>query len=224
MNIDGLGEETVDAFYKEGLVKTVADLYKLKVSDIAILERMGMKSAQNIIEGINNSRTVPFERVVYAIGIRFVGETVAKKLAYAFKDIDSLMNATKEELIAVDEIGERIAESVIKYFADERNRSLIEELRAEGLQLKLSEERISMFSDTLSGLSIVISGTFEKHSRDEYKSLIEQHGGKNTSSVSAKTDYILAGANMGPAKLEKAQKLGVKVINENEFLTMIGEL
>ena len=224
MNIDGLGEETVDAFYKEGLVKTVADLYKLKVSDIAILERMGMKSAQNIIEGINNSRTVPFERVVYAIGIRFVGETVAKKLAYAFKDIDSLMNATKEELIAVDEIGERIAESVIKYFADERNRSLIEELRAEGLQLKLSEERISMFSNTLSGLSIVISGTFEKHSRDEYKSLIEQHGGKNTSSVSAKTDYILAGANMGPAKLEKAQKLGVKVINENEFLTMIGEL
>ncbi len=224
MNIDGLGEETVDAFYKEGLLKTVADLYKLKVSDIAILERMGMKSAQNIIEGINNSRIVPFERVVYAIGIRFVGETVAKKLAYAFKDIDSLMNATKEELIAVDEIGERIAESVIKYFADERNRSLIEELRAEGLQLKLSEERISMFSDTLSGLSIVISGTFEKHSRDEYKSLIEQHGGKNTSSVSAKTDYILAGANMGPAKLEKAQKLGVKVINENEFLTMIGEL
>ena len=224
MNIDGLGEETVDAFYKEGLVKTVADLYKLKVSDIAILERMGMKSAQNIIEGINNSRTVPFERVVYAIGIRFVGETVAKKLAYAFKDIDSLMSATKEELIAVDEIGERIAESVIKYFADERNRSLIEELRTEGLQLKLSEERISMFSDTLSGLSIVISGTFEKHSRDEYKSLIEQHGGKNTSSVSAKTDYILAGANMGPAKLEKAQKLGVKVINENEFLTMIGEL
>ena len=224
MNIDGLGEETVDAFYKEGLVKTVADLYKLKVSDIAILERMGMKSAQNIIEGINNSRTVPFERVVYAIGIRFVGETVAKKLAYAFKDIDSLMSATKEELIAVDEIGERIAESVIKYFADERNRSLIEELRAEGLQLKLSEERISMFSDTLSGLSIVISGTFEKHSRDEYKSLIEQHGGKNTSSVSAKTDYILAGANMGPAKLEKAQKLGVKVINETEFLTMIGEL
>ena len=224
MNIDGLGEETVDAFYKEGLLKTVADLYKLKVSDIAILERMGMKSAQNIIEGINNSRIVPFERVVYAIGIRFVGETVAKKLAYAFKDIDSLMNATKEELIAVDEIGERIAESVIKYFADERNRSLIEELRAEGLQLKLSEERISMFSNTLSGLSIVISGTFEKHSRDEYKSLIEQHGGKNTSSVSAKTDYILAGANMGPAKLEKAQKLGVKVINENEFLTMIGGL
>ena len=224
MNIDGLGEETVDAFYKEGLVKTVADLYKLKVSDIAILERMGMKSAQNIIDGINNSRNVPFERVVYAIGIRFVGETVAKKLAYAFKDIDSLMNATKEELIAVDEIGERIAESVIKYFADERNRSLIEELRAEGLQLKLSEERISMFSDTLSGLSIVISGTFEKHSRDEYKSLIEQHGGKNTSSVSAKTDYILAGANMGPAKLEKAQKLGVKVINETEFLIMIGEL
>ena len=224
MNIDGLGEETVDAFYKEGLVKTVADLYKLKVSDIAILERMGMKSAQNIIDGINNSRIVPFERVVYAIGIRFVGETVAKKLAYAFKDIDSLMNATKEELIAVDEIGERIAESVIKYFADERNRSLIEELRTEGLQLKLSEERISMFSNTLSGLSIVISGTFEKHSRDEYKSLIEQHGGKNTSSVSAKTDYILAGANMGPAKLEKAQKLGVKVINETEFLTMIGEL
>ena len=224
MNIDGLGEETVDAFYKEGLVKTVADLYKLKVSDIAILERMGMKSAQNIIDGINNSRNIPFERVVYAIGIRFVGETVAKKLAYAFKDIDSLMNATKEELIAVDEIGERIAESVIKYFADERNRSLIEELRIEGLQLKLSEERISMFSDTLSGLSIVISGTFEKHSRDEYKSLIEQHGGKNTSSVSAKTDYILAGANMGPAKLEKAQKLGVKVINETEFLIMIGEL
>ena len=145
---------------------------------------------------------------------------------YIGKCIESLQaqTLTEWELIAVDEIGERIAESVIKYFADERNRSLIEELRTEGLQLKLSEERISMFSNTLSGLSIVISGTFEKHSRDEYKSLIEQHGGKNTSSVSAKTDYILAGANMGPAKLEKAQKLGVKVINENEFLTMIGEL
>ena len=224
MNIDGLGEETVDAFYKEGLVKSVADLYKLKAVDIANLERMGEKSAQNIIDGINNSRNIPFERVVYAIGIRFVGETVAKKLAYAFKDIDSLMSATKEQLIAVDEIGERIADSVIKYFANEDNRSLIESLRSEGVQLKLSEERISMFSDTLKGLSIVISGTFEKHSRDEYKALIEQHGGKNTSSVSAKTDYILAGDNMGPAKLEKAQKLGVKIISENEFLEMIGEL
>ena len=224
MNIDGLGEETVDAFYNEGLIKTIADLYKLKLNDIAVLERMGEKSAQNIVEGINNSRNIPFERVVYAIGIRFVGETVAKKLAYAFKDIDSLMNATKEQLTAVDEIGERIAESVIKYFANEGNRSLIEELRSEGLQLKLSEERISMFSETLKGLTIVISGTFEKHSRDEYKAIIEQHGGKNTSSISAKTSYILAGDNMGPAKLEKAQKLGVKIINENEFLEMIGEL
>lgn len=185
---------------------------------------MGEKSAQNIIDGINSSRNIPFERVVYAIGIRFVGETVAKKLAYAFKDIDSLMSATKEQLIAVDEIGERIADSVLKYFANEDNRTLIESLRSEGVQLKLSEERISMFSDTLKGLSIVISGTFEKHSRDEYKALIEQHGGKNTSSVSAKTDYILAGDNMGPAKLEKAQKLGVKIISENEFLEMIGEL
>ncbi|MBR5531866.1 MAG: NAD-dependent DNA ligase LigA [Bacteroidales bacterium] len=224
MNIDGLGEETVDAFYKEGLVKSVADLYKLNAADIANLERMGEKSAQNIIDGINSSRNIPFERVVYAIGIRFVGETVAKKLAYAFKDIDSLMSATKELLIAVDEIGERIADSVLKYFANEDNRTLIESLRSEGVQLKLSEERISMFSDTLKGLSIVISGTFEKHSRDEYKALIEQHGGKNTSSVSAKTDYILAGDNMGPAKLEKAQKLGVKIISENEFLEMIGEL
>jgi DNA ligase (NAD+) len=224
MNIDGLGEETVDAFYKEGLVKSVADLYKLNAADIANLERMGEKSAQNIIDGINSSRNIPFERVVYAIGIRFVGETVAKKLAYAFKDIDSLMSATKEQLIAVDEIGERIADSVLKYFANEDNRTLIESLRSEGVQLKLSEERISMFSDTLNGLSIVISGTFEKHSRDEYKALIEQHGGKNTSSVSAKTDYILAGDNMGPAKLEKAQKLGVKIISENEFLEMIGEL
>lgn len=224
MNIDGLGEETVDTFYKEGLIKNIADLYKLKASDIATIERMGEKSAQNIIDGINNSRNVPFERVVYAIGIRYVGETVAKKLAYAFKDIDSLMCATKEQLTAVDEIGERIAESVIKYFANESNRSLIAELRIEGLQLKLSEERISMFSETLKGLTIVISGTFEKHSRDEYKALIEQHGGKNTSSISAKTSYILAGDNMGPAKLEKAQKLGVKIINENEFLEMIGEL
>ena len=224
MNIDGLGEETVDAFYNEGLVKNIADLYKLKLNDIAVLERMGEKSAQNIIDGINNSRNTPFERVVYAIGIRFVGETVAKKLAFAFKDIDSLMGATKEQLTAVDEIGERIAESVIKYFANEDNRSLIEELRSEGLQLKLSEERISMFSETLKGLTIVISGTFEKHSRDEYKALIEQHGGKNTSSISAKTSYVLAGDNMGPAKLEKAQKLGVKIINENEFLEMIGEL
>ncbi len=224
MNIDGLGEETVDTFYKEGLIKNIADLYKLKASDIATIERMGEKSAQNIIDGINNSRNVPFERVVYAIGIRYVGETVAKKLAYAFKDIDSLMCATKEQLTAVDEIGERIAESVIKYFANEDNRSLIEGLRSEGLQLKLSEERISMFSETLKGLTIVISGTFEKHSRDEYKALIEQHGGKNTSSISAKTSYVLAGDNMGPAKLEKAQKLGVKIINENEFIEMIGEL
>ena len=224
MNIDGLGEETVDAFYNEGLIKNIADLYKLKLNDIAVLDRMGEKSAQNIIDGINNSRNIPFERVVYAIGIRFVGETVAKKLAFAFKDIDSLMSATKEQLTAVDEIGERIAESVIKYFANEDNRSLIEELRNKGLQLKLSEERISMFSEALKGLTIVISGTFEKHSRDEYKALIEQHGGKNTSSISAKTSYILAGDNMGPAKLEKAQKLGVKIINENEFLEMIGEL
>lgn len=224
MNIEGLGEETVDMFYKIGLVKNVSDLFLLKAEDIAKLERMGEKSAQNIIESVNGSRNIPFERVVYAIGIRYVGETVAKKLANAFKDIDSLMNASKDELIAVDEIGERIADSVIQYFQNPQNRELIECLKAQQLQLKLSEERISMFKDTLKGLSIVISGTFEKHSRDEYKVIIEQNGGKNTSSVSAKTDYILAGSNMGPAKLEKAQKLGVKILNETEFLEMIGEL
>ena len=221
MNIDGLGEETVHTFYKLGLVKNIADLYSLKSEDISPIERMGEKSAQNIIDGIKASLNVPFERVVYAIGIRFVGETVAKKLAFAFKNIDNLISATKEELIAVDEIGERIAESVISYFSEPRNIELIEKLRDVGVQMQLSEERISQFSDTLKGLSIVISGTFEKHSRDEYKAMIEQHGGKNTSSVSAKTDYILAGDNMGPAKLEKAQKLGVKIINENDFLSMV---
>ncbi|MBQ7819511.1 MAG: NAD-dependent DNA ligase LigA [Bacteroidales bacterium] len=221
MNIDGLGEETVDTFYKQGLVKDIADLYTLKVEDISPIERMGEKSAQNIIDGVKASLNVPFERVVYAIGIRFVGETVAKKLAFAFKNIDALISATKEELIAVDEIGERIAESVISYFSEPRNIELIEKLRDFGVQMQLSEDRISQFSETLKGLSIVISGTFEKHSRDEYKAMIEQHGGKNTSSVSAKTDYILAGDNMGPAKLEKAQKLGVKIINENDFLNMI---
>ena len=221
MNIDGLGEETVDTFYKQGLVKDIADLYTLKVEDISPIERMGEKSAQNIIDGVKASLNVPFERVVYAIGIRFVGETVAKKLAFAFKNIDALISATKEELIAVDEIGERIAESVISYFSEPRNIELIEKLRDVGVQMQLSEDRISQFSETLKGLSIVISGTFEKHSRDEYKAMIEQHGGKNTSSVSAKTDYILAGDNMGPAKLEKAQKLGVKIINENDFLNMI---
>ena len=221
MNIDGLGSETIDQFYQEGLIHTIADLYTLKAPDIARLERMGKKSALNIIEGIRSSKEVPFERVLFALGIRFVGETTAKTLAKAFRSIDALAKASLDELMQVDEIGARIAESIIRYFADEKNREQIERLREAGIQLEMEEQDMSEYTDKLAGKSIVISGVFTHHSRDEYKEIIEKNGGKNVGSISKKTSFILAGDNMGPAKLEKANKLGVPIMNEDEFLELI---
>ena len=221
MNIDGLGSETIDQFYQEGLIHTIADLYSLKAPDIARLERMGKKSALNIMEGIRASKDVPFERVLFALGIRFVGETTAKTLAKAFRSIDKLASASLDDLMQVDEIGARIAESIIRYFADEKNREQIERLREAGIQLEMEELDLSEYTDKLVGKSIVISGVFTHHSRDEYKEIIEKNGGKNVGSISKKTSFILAGDNMGPAKLEKANKLGVPILNEEDFLKLI---
>lgn len=221
MNIDGLGPETVDMFYRLGLIKNTADLYQLTADDIKNLDRMGEKSAESIIKGIEASKEVPFERVLFALGIRFVGETVAKKIAKSFNDIDELENANLEKLINIDEIGKKIAQSILTYFANPLNRELIERLISTGLQLYRREEDLSGYTDKLAGQSIVISGVFTHHSRDEYKELIEKNGGKNVGSISAKTSFILAGENMGPAKLEKAHKLGIKLMSEDEFLTLI---
>lgn len=222
MNIN-MGPETVEDLYEAGLIKNAADLYELKINDLLHLERWAEKSARNLLKSLRQSKQVPFERVLYALGIRYAGETVAKRLAQAFHSMDKLEKASWEELIAVDEIGERIARSVMDYFADERNRELVARLKNYGLQMEISEEALANRSERLKGLTIVISGTFSQHSREEYKSLIEKHGGKNSGSVSGKTDYILAGENMGPAKLEKAAKLGVKIIHEDEFLKLIEE-
>lgn len=221
MAIDGLGPETVDLFYQIGLVHNVADLYTLKGLDIRGLDRMGDKSAIKIIHGIADSKQVPFERVLFALGIRFVGETASKKLAKAFGNIEALEVATKEQLMAVDEIGEKIAQSVLTYFALPANRELITRLKEAGLRMERQEDEEGEQSDKLAGLSIVISGVFSHHSREEYKDMIEKHGGKNVGSISSKTSFILAGENMGPAKLEKAQKLGIKIINEDDFLQML---
>ena len=223
MNIEGLGPETVDLFYQEGLIHDIADLYTLQTADICRLERMGEKSAENIIQGIERSKEVPYERVLFALGIRFVGETVAKKVAKAFRSIEALASANLDDLIHVDEIGEKIAGSIIQYFANEKNRILVERLRLSGLKLEADEEDLSGYSDKLKGMSIVISGVFARHSRDEYKALIEKHGGKNVGSISKKTSFILAGDNMGPSKLEKAQQLNIPIKDENEFLAMIEE-
>lgn len=220
MNIN-MGPETVEDLYEAGLVTNVADLYELKMADLMHLERWAEKSARNLMESLRNSKNVSFERVLYALGIRYVGETVARRLAKAFRSMERLEKATAEELLAVDDIGERIAESVIDYFSNERNREVVDRLKSHGLQMELPEENTNGGNDKLKGLTIVISGTFAKHSRDEYKVMIERNGGKNSGSVSGKTDFILAGDNMGPAKLEKAAKLGVKIINEEEFLKMI---
>lgn len=224
MNIDGLGSETISLLFENKLLNNIADIYELKVPDLARLERLGNKSALNIKTSSENSKQIPFERVIFALGIRFVGETVAKKLAYAFKNIETLETATYEELIAVDEIGDRIAQSVLRYFADSRNVEMLTRLKSYGLQMSLSEEKLQAAGDALQGLSIVISGTFAHHSRDEYKAMIEQHGGKNVGSVSSKTSFILAGDNMGPEKLKKAENLGVKLLNETEFLAMLGDV
>lgn len=221
MNIDGLGPETVDMFYRRGLVKNAADLYQLHVEDIKDLDRMGLKSAGNIIRGIDESRNVPYERVLFALGIRFVGETVAKKLAKSFSSIDDLRQASLETLVGVDEIGEKIARSIVNYFADPQNLELIKRLKDAGLQFCRNEEELSGYTDKLAGQSIVISGVFAHHSRDEYKELIEKNGGKNVGSISSKTSFVLAGENMGPAKLEKARKLGIRILTEDEFLALL---
>lgn len=221
MAIDGLGPETVDLFYQIGLVHNVADLYTLRALDIRGLDRLGDKSAVRIVHGIADSKQVPFERVLFALGIRFVGETAAKKLAKAFGSIEALEVATKEQLMEVDEIGEKIAQSVVTYFALPANIEIINRLKEAGLQMEKQAEDEGERSDKLAGLSIVISGVFSHHSREEYKDMIENHGGKNVGSISAKTSFVLAGENMGPAKLEKAQKLGIKIINEDDFLQML---
>jgi len=220
MNIN-MGPETVEDLYNAGFVRNVADLYTLKAENLLQLDRWAEKSAYNLIESIEASKQVPFERVLFGLGIRFVGETVAKRLVNAFTSLKQLEAATLEPLLEVNEIGERIAQSVLQYFADKRNRELIRRLEQYGLQMSLHEDMLMSRSDKLKDLSFVISGTFAHHSRDEYKALIEKHGGKNSSAVSGNTDYILAGENMGPAKLAKAEKLKIKIINEEEFLKLI---
>lgn len=220
MNIAG-GTETVEHLYNAGYIRNIADLYTLKWQDVSRLERWAEKSAKNLIDSIHASVSVPYERVLFALGIRYVGETVAKKLALAFPDIDLLQAATIEDLTQVDEIGDRIAQSIVKYFSNPNNLEVINKLRTFGLRFELSESIIAQRTEKLKGLSIVISGTFEKYSRDEYKSMIEQNGGKNSGSISSKTSYVLAGDNMGPAKLEKAKSLGIPIINEDDFLKML---
>ena len=222
MNIDGLGTETIDQFFQAGLIKDIADIYTLKARDIARLEGMGEKSASLIMRGIESSLNVPFERVLFAIGIRFVGETVAKILARAFKSMEALENATLEELTAVNEIGIKIAQSIVSFFQDERSRTLVARLKEYGLKMEL-ESDASVAGNALEGKTIVISGVFQHHSRDEYKALIENNGGKNSGSISAKTSFVLAGESMGPAKKEKAEQLGVPLVSEAQFLEMINE-
>ena len=220
MNIDSLGPETIDEYFRRGLIKNVADLYDIRVEQING-DGSRQKSAQKVVDGIEASKQVPFERVVFALGIRFVGETSARLLARHFKDIDHLAAATLQELTDIDGVGEVIAKSVITYFHNPINMEIVNRLRAYGLQMSLSEEQMQAASTKLAGKSIVISGVFTHHSRDEYKRIIEQNGGKNVGSISGKTSFILAGDNMGPAKLQKAEKLGVPIVDEETFLEMI---
>ena len=224
MDIDGIGEEVAEQLYAARLVETVADIYDLTEHDLVTLERFGERSAKRILAGVEASKAVPFERVVYALSIPFVGETVAKKLAQAVKNIDNLMAMTGEQLAMIPEIGPKIAESIVQFFKVPINRVIVERLRIAGLRMQVEEKIVELKSNVLEGKSIIISGVFDYHSRDEYKQIIEQHGGKNVGSISAKTDYVLAGAKMGPAKLEKAKKLGIEIISETDFLKMIGEM
>ncbi len=219
MDIDGLGNETVEQFFDAGLIKDISDLFELTKEQLLPLERMAEKSVQNLLDGIEQSKKVTFDRVLFALGIRHVGETVAKKLAKHFKSIQAISSATFEELCEVDEIGDKIAQSVINYFNDDKNRALIEKLIAAGLNFELKETEQT--KDTLKGKSFVISGVFETFSRDELKDSIEKNGGKVVGSISKKTDFVIAGDNMGPSKLQKAQELGVKIISENDYKEMI---
>ena len=220
MNIDGLGEETIDLFYQKGLLRNIADIYDLKLEDIAAQERLGEKSAQNILAGIEASKQVPWARVLFALGIRMVGETTAKKVARVYNTIDTLQWATVEQLCAIEDVGPQIAENIVAYFNDMRNLEILERLRQAGLQFE-GEAAEGPQSDKLAGMSIVISGTFAHHSRDEYKAMIEANGGKNVGSVSKKTSFILAGENMGPEKRKKAETLGIKLMSEEEFIEML---
>jgi len=221
MDIDGIGEEVAVILNKSGLVNDVADLYDLTQEKLVALDRFQEKSAQRILRGIENSRRVPYSRVIFALSIPFVGETTGKVLARHTRDIDTLMSLPAEQLAAIPEIGPKIAQSIVDFFADERNRAIVERLRAAGLQMALTEQETAGQTDKLAGKKVVISGVFAKHSREEYKAMIEQNGGKNVSSISSATSFILAGENMGPAKLEKARKLGIDIINEDQFLEMI---
>ena len=221
MDIDGIGEEVAVILNKSGLVNDVADLYDLTQEKLVALDRFQEKSAQRILRGIENSRRVPYSRVIFALSIPFVGETTGKVLARHTRDIDTLMSLPAEQLAAIPEIGPKIAQSIVDFFAEERNRAIVERLRAAGLQMALTEQETAGQTDKLAGKKVVISGVFAKHSREEYKAMIEQNGGKNVSSISSATSFILAGENMGPAKLEKARKLGIDIINEDQFLEMI---
>ncbi|MEM8506814.1 MAG: NAD-dependent DNA ligase LigA [Bacteroidota bacterium] len=221
MDIEGLGSETVELLFKEGLIVNYADLYTLTTAQIMPLERMAEKSAENLVNGVAASKAIPFERVLFALGIRYVGETVAKKLARAYGNIDALMMARQEELVVVDEIGERIAESVVQFFSDESNQIVVERLKAYGLQFSLSEAQLEQQSDQLKGQTFVVSGVFETVSRNELKKMIEDNGGKVASSVSSKTSFLVAGDNMGPSKRTKAEGLGIPIISEQEFLQMV---
>ncbi len=221
MNIDGIGEETAELMFNQGLIRNIADLYDLQHEQLVVLDRFANRSANRILEGLEASKSVPFERVLFALSIPYVGETTAKKIARTIGDIDRLMAMTADELTQIEDVGVRIAESILEYFSVEENLQIVARLRAAGLQFAIAEDVTEGRSDKLQGKSIVISGTFTHHSRDEYKALIEKHGGKNVGSISKKTDYVLAGENMGPAKLEKANSLGIKIINEDEFLELI---
>ena len=221
MNIDSIGEETIEALYKNGLVSDIPDLYSLTVEKLLPLDRMARKSALNIVQGIRASLDVPFERVLFALGIRFVGETTAKTLASAFETIEHLAEASVEQLMAAEDIGSKTAQSVFDYLHSPDNITRIDRLKLCGL--KFAKEKTETVSDHLNGMTFVISGTFEHNSRDEIKALIEKHGGKMVSSISAKTSYLIAGDNMGPSKREKAEKLGIRMINEEETLKLIGQ-
>jgi DNA ligase (NAD+) len=220
MNIDGIGEETVVQLFEAGLIKTASDLYLLTYEALIKLDRMAQKSVENLLNGLHESKNIPFERVLFALGIRYVGETVAKRLAQAFQSMDALVRATFEELIEVNEIGDRIAQSLVEFFQNADYLSTVEALKNHGLKFEMEQK--SLQSNVLVGKSIVVSGVFEQVSREELKELIELHGGKNLSSVSSKTDLLVAGEGMGPSKLKKATDLGIRLINENEFLTLIG--
>lgn len=220
LNIDGLGNETAELLFENGLVNNIADLYDLRAADLAVLPRLGERSADNIISSIEGSKSVPFARVLFGLGIRFVGETTAKYLAAHFKSIDAVMAADKAALMESDEVGDKIADAITDYFADPVNISIIERLRSAGLQFEA--EAVERHSNILEGKNIVVSGKFIIHSRDELKALIELHGGKNQSGVSANTDFIVAGENMGPAKLQKAEKLGITILSEQDFIALIG--